>query len=600
MATVSTVPSTISPRTSERLVNKIKLGGAVENIRASFQRKDIPVSKEFRVGPIDKWRRYRRVPCKLTLNVLMCILLTLQVYLYVEQHNKIIWESTKAVSHHFLPPQAYSRSEAIFPNVTSLVHFVNYTVHRYYDLHHIFPGVFLNHTGRKPPELTAHYRNKIHQTPTHEGEEPDKEIQCALTYNNPLGPFTPIKKGHEPPDDPCMGVPSMEYKTEEVHVRLYFQSHPLPPQAVSNLAICYDWTVTQKYMFDWEHAGILKMQLQTSYADCSTREAGAVVTSAMAVLACSVGLFSIWDLFLRWRSFKRSQTIAKFRTIAQHMNTEIRGMTLSWFVFCIIADCINLVGVSLTLYCLFYPEDSAVAVAWTLMLGSSCMCTWFVLLSYLQHAARFYLLLNTLKTALPKGLNFLVAAAPIFFAYALFGMVVFGDTAFFASIDISTVTLFAVLNGDSVDATFITTHASNNKFVAFISRIYCYSFVSFFIFVVLNIFLVIIEEAYGTVQEQRRLHNASAATTPATASPGGHGFYGSMSNWSNPWGASVRAKPINDEQTSIPSEDGYQQQTNAGKSLFNAWDDSQDHVSPRSINSTGSLHHPLLHGSSVD
>ena len=78
--------------------------------------------------------------------------------------------------------------------------------------------------------------------------------------------------------------------------------------------------------------------------------------------------------------------------------------------------------------------------------------------------------------------------------YAFFGMVCFGSYSDrFESFSASMITLFAVLNGDVIRETFL--NLDNGGFPV-VSQLYMYSFICLFIYVVLNIFIAIIEEAF--------------------------------------------------------------------------------------------------------
>lgn len=63
--------------------------------------------------------------------------------------------------------------------------------------------------------------------------------------------------------------------------------------------------------------------------------------------------------------------------------------------------------------------------------------------------------------------------------------------------DATAVTLFSLINGDGVHATFEELYSEHK----FISRLYLYSFISLFIYAVLNIFIVIIEDAFSSCKE---------------------------------------------------------------------------------------------------
>lgn len=69
--------------------------------------------------------------------------------------------------------------------------------------------------------------------------------------------------------------------------------------------------------------------------------------------------------------------------------------------------------------------------------------------SYL--ACRYYVMILTLKTAVPRIGAFLVGIMPVFIGYSLLGLILFGDqNDLFGSMLSTSATLFCVVNGDSL------------------------------------------------------------------------------------------------------------------------------------------------------
>ena len=62
-----------------------------------------------------------------------------------------------------------------------------------------------------------------------------------------------------------------------------------------------------------------------------------------------------------------------------------------------------------------------------LLLGVAIACYWFSLVQYLEHFPRFYLLIYTLKTGIPRVMQFFFGILPFFVGYALLGMTLFGN-----------------------------------------------------------------------------------------------------------------------------------------------------------------------------
>ncbi len=128
-----------------------------------------------------------------------------------------------------------------------------------------------------------------------------------------------------------------------------------------------------------------------------------------------------------------------------------------------------------------------------LCLGIGSFLLWMSALRYLEFSRATYGIVLTLQRAAPRVLVFVAGALPLLFAYAAFGVAFFGDTVEgFSGPRQACVTLFSVLNGDVILDTF----ASLMGRFPFVGQVYVYSFVSLFIYVVLNVLIALVEEAF--------------------------------------------------------------------------------------------------------
>jgi hypothetical protein len=131
----------------------------------------------------------------------------------------------------------------------------------------------------------------------------------------------------------------------------------------------------------------------------------------------------------------------------------------------------------------------------------SSILTWTVIVQYFAHAPSFYVLITTLRRGFPSVLRFIIGALPILIGFALCGMILFGSYSnLFRGFSNSIVTLFSAANGDAVRDTFDGIYGQNTV-IALFSRIYIISFIALFTYSVINIFILIMEDAYFTVKE---------------------------------------------------------------------------------------------------
>ncbi|KAL0227583.1 hypothetical protein RCL1_003727 [Eukaryota sp. TZLM3-RCL] len=125
--------------------------------------------------------------------------------------------------------------------------------------------------------------------------------------------------------------------------------------------------------------------------------------------------------------------------------------------------------------------------------GFSAFLSWLSMLYYLNLIKGCGVLLVTLNRGLKIGLAYLIGGLPIYLGYALFGTVMFSRVSDkFDTFGQSCVTLFALINGDEILDVFDEIYSV----APVLSRLYIYSYIAFFIYCMLNIFIQIMEGAY--------------------------------------------------------------------------------------------------------
>ncbi|CEG47548.1 Mucolipidin and related proteins (TRML subfamily of transient receptor potential proteins) [Plasmopara halstedii] len=159
-----------------------------------------------------------------------------------------------------------------------------------------------------------------------------------------------------------------------------------------------------------------------------------------------------------------------------------------------------------TTWSLFLREAHIPIRFWHRLLhATALLLLWSSSMGYLQHNQNIFSIVLTLKLGLPRVLQFLLGVFPLFFGYALFGTIYFGNKIEeFGCLSASMVTLFSLMNGDAILDTFDAMKLHN---FSISGKVYMYSFISLFTYVVLNIFIAIVEEAFFATQSSRRRLN---------------------------------------------------------------------------------------------
>ncbi len=212
----------------------------------------------------------------------------------------------------------------------------------------------------------------------------------------------------------------------------------------------------------------------------------------------------------------------------------------------ILSSVLTLLNSTFKLYSLHYTN---------IVLGISAILTWTNMVQYFAHFPQFYVLITTLRKGLPNVIRFIIGALPILIGYALCGLILFGSySKFFRNLTHSVVTLFSVTNGDIIHDGFSSVYGQSTL-LAYISRVYLFSYIVLFTYAVLNIFIFIMEDAFSTIQEygafelQKKLeaNNQSFYNSDAQSQDGN-----SVAN--EQFMENNTAKPYDEEEPIIESE----------------------------------------------
>ena len=107
-----------------------------------------------------------------------------------------------------------------------------------------------------------------------------------------------------------------------------------------------------------------------------------------------------------------------------------------------------------------------------ILVGFGCFLAYINIGRYLKFYPEYSTIFQTISRALPNVLRYLLGVVPIFFGFLFFGLCMFWRSERFSSPSNTMITLFAILNGDSVMDTFRDLSCFSFVF----GQIYCYFF----------------------------------------------------------------------------------------------------------------------------
>jgi len=143
-----------------------------------------------------------------------------------------------------------------------------------------------------------------------------------------------------------------------------------------------------------------------------------------------------------------------------------------WSVVCLIGNILQLFGAGLSIL----DSDNVLSTT-EFLVGIGCMLAFLNIGRYLEFYSDYSSIFETIKKALPNILRYVLGVMPIFLGYIFFGLCLFWRSDRFNSTSQAVVSLFSVLNGDSIFDTF--NDLSGISF--FIGQLYCYVFCLMFI-----------------------------------------------------------------------------------------------------------------------
>jgi hypothetical protein len=127
--------------------------------------------------------------------------------------------------------------------------------------------------------------------------------------------------------------------------------------------------------------------------------------------------------------------------------------------------------------CLSLIDTGNIMTSTEVLVGFGCMLAYVNIGRYLEYNKDYSTIYATIKRSLPNVLRYLLGVMPIFFGFIFFGLCLFWKSERFVNTSSTMMTLFAMLNGDSVFDIFNDLTSVN----FFIGQLYCYFFCIMFI-----------------------------------------------------------------------------------------------------------------------
>eukprot|EP01114_Cavostelium_apophysatum_P015895 TRINITY_DN4424_c0_g1_i1.p1 TRINITY_DN4424_c0_g1~~TRINITY_DN4424_c0_g1_i1.p1 ORF type:complete len:661 (+),score=155.67 TRINITY_DN4424_c0_g1_i1:60-2042(+) len=476
------------------------------------------------LSPWEKWKKYRRFPLKIVVHLLLTILTVVQAVLIVSQFTYYSRNSIDTWRFFFTPSDyqkngifTYKQSiEAVKDSVNIYYTFPSFSLDRY--IHFTVEDENGNDTQIPvPPQMTV--LSYVDDFDFDKGWTYLNDTKVTGVYDlarDSLGPLTNATE-----DD------KRKFFYRLISMKIKYQFKDLDYGLLG--PVLFRWTITQYYDFGTgggriqfyidARKQIIMFDGFSSLLVLTLMSVGIVIVAATSLLLSLKALVMSVRFYIRTKRRFEAKSSAR-RGINLDDQTSVtlwKDLPLSvrlqffdlWHILIIVGNsCLlysSIVGIIQDYG--YATEDVSMFV-----FGTGAMLSCISITKYLEFDEKFYVLIHTMRTCFGNIARFIISLAPIFFGYALFGVIVFSDfDDSFVDFGTTTVTLFALLNGDNLYPSFV--QLAENYPYPFIARIYLFSFITLFITAVLNVFIFIIQDAYNVAKNWSRTGTKTAAKT---------------------------------------------------------------------------------------
>ncbi|XP_078216512.1 mucolipin-1 isoform X2 [Callithrix jacchus] len=446
--------------------------------------------KYFFMSPCDKFRAKGRKPCKLMLQVVKILVVTVQLILFGLSNQLAVTfreENTIAFRHLFL--LGYSDgADDTFAAYTreQLYQAIFHAVDQYLALPDVSLGRYAYVHGRDDPwangsglALCQRYYHRGHVDPANDTFDIDPMVVTDCIQVDP-----PERPPPPPSDDLALLEGSSSYRNltlkfhKLINVTIHFRLKTINLQSLINNEIpdCYTFSVL--ITFDNKaHSGRIPISLETQthiqeckhpsvfrHGDNSFRllfDVVVILTCALSFLLCARSLlrgFLLQNEFVGFMWRQRGRVISLWERL-EFVN--------GWYILLVTSDVLTISG------------------------------------TIMKIGIEAKILIATLRVALPSVMRFCCCVAVIYLGYCFCGWIVLGPYHVkFRSLSMVSECLFSLINGDDMFVTFAAMQAQQGRssLVWLFSQLYLYSFISLFIYMVLSLFIALITGAYDTIK----------------------------------------------------------------------------------------------------
>ncbi|XP_010604012.1 mucolipin-1 [Fukomys damarensis] len=481
--------------------------------------------KYFFMSPCDKFRAKGRKPCKLMLQVVKILVVTVQLILFGLSNQLVVTfreENTIAFRHLFLLGYSDGADDTLAAYTRDqLYQAIFYAVDQYLMLPEVSLGRYAYVRGGGGPwangsalALCQRYYHRGHVDPANDTFDIDPTVVTdCIQVDPPEKPPVPPSDALTLLEDSSSSYKNLTLKFHKlINVTIHFQLKTINLQSLINNEIpdCYTFTIL--ITFDnTAHSGRIPIGLETQahiqeckhpnvsrHEDNSFRllfDVAVILTCSLSFLLCARSLLRG---FLLQKEFVGFMWRQRGRAISLWERLEFVN---GWYILLVTSDVLTMSGTVMKIG--IEAKNLASYDVCSILLGTSTLLVWVGVIRYLTFFHKYNILIATLRVALPSVMRFCCCVAVIYLGYCFCGWIVLGPYHVkFRSLSMVSECLFSLINGDDMFVTFAAMQAQQGRssLVWLFSQLYLYSFISLFIYMVLSLFIALITGAYDTIK----------------------------------------------------------------------------------------------------
>ena len=466
----------------------------------------IPFKDKMFLTPTEKYRIYGKFPVRMTLDIILAILSTIQIVMVNGPTSSYTRAVERFLNDIFLQNDAPYDVE--FPRIKYLytmdeiINHVTKSRDDYFDLEEVSLG---NLTLQKSDNSTV-----IPIIISYLNNEKNKEKDLIEQYNmtekdlwifNETNPRSNIKKE----------LIRMKSFLINYKVRTY------EPYNFGDYFECFDWKIEQIFSFEKRYHFSVSLNIINSncedYSNTNKFIKGSYwVPSFIVFFALINFILTLRSISINYKYYinfkyryskslieiERENKPPKRKTKWEMLRPKDKSNIMSKLNYVQAVGClIQLFGGILTLY---EGKDAINITKYTVGLGAAL--AYLILTKYLKFYYQFQTIFNTLLKSIPNLILYFIGSLPIFISFVVFAIANFPYSERFYNFTRVILSLFGMMNGDSI--LDIIKDLTQNSY--FLGQLYIYSFNILFICVVINIFVSIIEEAFVNSKIKNQNH----------------------------------------------------------------------------------------------